>query len=104
MIEYVVQTLMYIAGTFSVIGAIGMLRFPDFYTRVHAATIINVGGVILLLFALMISQIANAHIYGWKIFFIILLLLLTNPTNTHAIALAAHKTGIEPKRLVKARK
>ena len=97
MIEIISEVILYIGGIFSVIGAIGMLRFPDFYTRSHASTMINVGGVTLALFGLLIAQAFQMSIYTWKILFIIALLLLVNPTNTYALANAAYKTGIKPK-------
>lgn len=100
MIEIVTHVLLYIAGIFSLLGAIGMIRFPDFYTRTHAATMINMGGIVLALFALLVSQAFQFSVYSWKILLIIFLLMLVNPTNTHAIAAAAYKVGIKPKKLV----
>ena len=97
MIETALQIVLYIAGILSVIGAIGMLRFPDFYTRSHAATMINMSGIVFALLALMVSQAFQMSVYAWKILFIIILLLIVNPANTYALANAAYKTGIKPK-------
>ena len=97
MIEIIIQVILYVAGGFAVLGAIGMIRFPDFYTRTHAATMINVGGIILALLAMLLLAVTQSSAYSWKIVFIIFLLLLVNPTNTHAIANAAYKIGIKPK-------
>jgi len=99
MIELIVQIMLYISAVLSFIGAIGMLRFPDFYTRVHGATMVNIGGVCLALFAFVISTFWS--VYSVKAFIIIIIILLTNPTASHAIADAAYKIGIKPKRLVK---
>ena len=100
MMEIIVEISLYIAGFFSVIGAIGMLRFPDFYTRCHASTIVNVGGVTLALFAIMLSQLYQMNLYSLKILFLIALLMLVNPTNTHTLAAAAYRMGIKPKKIV----
>ena len=97
MIESIVQVLLYAAGIFAVLGAIGMLRFPDFFTRTHAATLLNVGGIILALVSMLLLAISQWSAYSWKIVFIIFLLLIANPTNTHVIANAAFRIGIKPK-------
>ncbi len=95
----VVQILLYISAVFALIGAIGLFRFPDFYTRTHAATVITVGGVCLALAALTISTFWN--VYSLKSMIVIILIFLTAPTATHAIANAAYKKDIKPRMLIK---
>ena len=97
MIDEIMLAVLYVSGIFSVIGAIGMIRFPDFYTRSHASTVVNVGGVTLALLALMVSQAFAISVYSWKILLLIGLLALVNPTNSHALAYAAYKTGVKAK-------
>lgn len=99
MIDLIIELMLYISALSALIGAIGMLRFPDFYTRVHGATMINIGGVCLALLAFMISTFWS--VYAVKALIVILIILLTNPTGTHAIADAAYKTGRKPKALAK---
>ncbi len=99
MIEIIVQVMLYIAGIFAIIGSLGLIRFPDFYTRTHAATMISVGSISLGLLALILS--AGWGVYSLKIFIVIVFNLFTNPTATHAIAEKAYKMGIKPKNLVK---
>ncbi|MCK4496732.1 MAG: monovalent cation/H(+) antiporter subunit G [Candidatus Aenigmarchaeota archaeon] len=99
MIEIIVQVMLYIAGIFAIIGSLGLIRFPDFYTRTHAATMISVGSISLGLLALILS--AGWGVYSMKIFIVIVFNLFTNPTATHAIAEKAYKMGIKPKNLVK---
>jgi multicomponent Na+:H+ antiporter subunit G len=79
---------------FSVIGGIGMLRLPDFYTRMHAASISDTAGMILMLGGLMLQ--AGLTLVTAKLVFVMLFLLLTSPTATHALARAALHDGIEP--------
>ena len=99
MMELVIQIMLYISGIFAIIGSLGLVRFPDFYTRTHAATMISVGSISLGLLALILS--AGWGVYSLKIFIIIVFNLFTNPTATHAIAEKAYKMGIKPKNLVK---
>jgi multicomponent Na+:H+ antiporter subunit G len=97
MMDLVIQ--LYISGIFAIIGSLGLIRFPDFYTRTHAATMISVGSISLGLLALILS--AGWGVYSLKIFIVIVFNLFTNPTATHAIAEKAYKMGIKPKNLVK---
>ncbi|MES1939101.1 monovalent cation/proton antiporter subunit MnhG/PhaG [Salinisphaera sp. T5B8] len=79
---------------FSVIGGIGMLRMPDFYTRMHAASITDTAGMILMLAGLMLQ--AGLTLVTAKLVFVMLFLLITSPTATHALARAALEDNIEP--------
>ena len=85
-----------LGGTFfTVVGAIGTLRFPDFWARLHAASVTESAGVILLLAGLCLHA-------GWtlvtvKLIFIGVFLFITGPTSTHAIANAALVSGLRPK-------
>jgi multicomponent Na+:H+ antiporter subunit G len=97
--EIVVEALLYVSGIFAVIGSAGLVRFPDFYTRTHAATLLGVGSISLALFALIVSTFWSA--YTLKIVVIITFNLFTNPTATHAIADKAYRMGIKPKKLVR---
>lgn len=99
--------LEYIAGTMIVVGlifffgaALGVLRFPDFYTRMHAAgkgdtlsTLLILGGLGLV--AMQDFTVANILV-GLKIFAIIFFILLTSPTSTHALMNAGYAAGLRP--------
>jgi multicomponent Na+:H+ antiporter subunit G len=98
-ISEVVLILLVISGIFSVLGSIGLIRFPDFYTRTHAATIITMGGMCLALFALMVQTFWN--IFTAKLILIIIITLFASPTSTHVIANLAYRKGVKPKHLVK---
>ena len=79
----------------AIIGAVGMLRFPDFYSRLHAASVIDTGAV-----TVMVVGMALMSPSGWivlKLVFIWLFLFLTGPTASHAIANAAYTAGLEPR-------
>ena len=74
---------------FLLMGAIGLLRFPDFYTRMHAAGKCDTLGSLLLLTGL--ACYGELDLASVKILLIALFLFLTSPTATHAIARAAFK-------------
>ena len=76
------------AGVFFLLmGAIGLLRFPDFYTRMHAAGKCDTLGSLLLLTGL--ACFGGIDLASVKILLIALFIFLTSPTATHAIARAA---------------
>ena len=73
---------------FLLMGAIGILRFPDFYTRMHAAGKCDTLGSLLIVLGLALYcglTLASAKIVAIAVF-----IFLTSPTATHAIARAAH--------------
>lgn len=87
--------LLIVLGSFLLIsGSVGLLRFPDFYTRMHAAGITDTLAAILIIFGLML-------ISGWslnllKLSMILLFILFTGPTASHALAKAAQHSGLHP--------
>lgn len=97
----VLVTLLLGAGVFLfVVGVIGILRFPDFYTRLHAAGKCDTLGAILILLAIALFNIqeftlANALV-SLKILAILAFVFVSSPTATHAITEAALIGGVEP--------
>ena len=86
--------LMLTGAVFLMAGALGMLRLPDFYTRMHAAGVTDTLGAELIIIGLMLQS-------GWSLVTVKLALLglfvfLTSPTATHATANAAYKSGLKP--------
>lgn len=86
--------LLVAGGFFCVVGAIGLHRMPDFYTRVHAASVIDTVGAGLVLIGLILQ--AGWTLVAAKLVIIGLLLFFSSPTATHAIAKAALGRGLEP--------
>ena len=85
--------LLLVGGGFSLVGALGLLRLPDFYMRLHAptkATTLGVGGVLL----------AGLVLAGWRgetglqLLLITLFLFLTAPVSANLMALAAMHLGV----------
>ncbi len=91
----IVATILMVMGLFFMItGAVGLLRLPDFYTRLHATGKCDTLGEVLLIVGCMIYQ-------GWsfvsvKLFFLMFFIFMANPVGTHAIMKAAYYTGLKP--------
>ena len=81
-------------GLFCVIGAIGLIRMPDFYTRMHAASVTDTLGAGLILIGLILQ--AGITLVAAKLLVIGLLIFFTSPTATHALARAAFVRGVQP--------
>jgi multicomponent Na+:H+ antiporter subunit G len=77
-----------------VVGAVGLIRMPDVYTRMHAASVIDTLGAGLLIGGLMLQ--AGPGLVLLKLLFILALFFFTGPVATHALAQAALHEGIAP--------
>lgn len=87
--------LLLIAGSIWIIlGGIGLLRFPDFYTRLHPVGLTDTMGAALLLLGLMLQ--AGWTLVALKLAMILLILFFTSPTSGHATARAALAAGLKP--------
>ena len=74
---------------FLLLGAVGILRFPDTYTRMHAAGKCDTLGALLVVSGLAVHH--GVSLESAKILFIAVFIFLTSPTATHAIARAARR-------------
>ena len=84
-----------LAGSaFVVIGAIGLVRMPDLYTRMHAASVTDTLGAGLLIGGLMLQ--AGFSLVALKLLFLLALFFFTGPVVTHALAQAALHEGVQP--------
>lgn len=79
---------------FAIIGGIGLLRFPDFYSRLHAAGVTDTLGAALILVGLMLQATQYSVIF--KLMLVLVYLLFTSPTASHALARAALQGGFRP--------
>jgi len=86
--------LILIGGAFCVIGAVGLLRMPDFFTRMHAASVVDTLGAAFILLGLMLQS--GLSLVTVKLIAIGILLFFTSPVSTHALARAALARGVEP--------
>ncbi|MEM6898992.1 MAG: monovalent cation/H(+) antiporter subunit G [Pseudomonadota bacterium] len=83
-----------LGGFLAVAGAIGVLRFPDFYTRLHAASVTDTGALLSLVLGMaLLSPTGYVFI---KVLAVGVFLLITSPAASHAVANAAHTAKLEP--------
>ncbi len=95
LIRDILSWILFLAGGAGVlIGAVGIVRFPDFYTRLHASGITDTAGAELLLLGMML-QAPNWLVVA-KLVFVGFFLFMTSPVSTHAIAHAAWVVGLRP--------
>ncbi len=95
LIDAVSWALFLSGSAFVLLGAIGVLRFPDFYTRLHAAGVTDTLGADLLLLGMALQS--DDFLVIVKVALIFIFILLTSPVSTHAIAHAAYVRGLNPK-------
>jgi len=86
--------LLSLGGLFVLIGGIGAVRMPDLYSRIHASSVTESLGAILVLIGLMLQS--GLTLFTVKLIAILLFLLVTGPTSTNALASAALMAGADP--------
>lgn len=93
-LDYLSWAAIVIGSGFSLIGAVGIIRMPDVYTRIHAASLIETMGVGMILLGLGLQ--AGFTLITVKLFIIFAFLFFTNPTTTHALTRALYHAGVIP--------
>ncbi|SMO37708.1 monovalent cation/H(+) antiporter subunit G [Gracilimonas mengyeensis] len=94
-ITSILSIICIVAGIFFLlIGSIGIIRLPDFYSRTHATSKSDTLGMMLVILGLMIFE--GLTINTGKLFLILLFILLANPIGAHALARAALNAGLKP--------
>ncbi len=106
-VEWLLYIFLGIGVFFNFLASVGLLRFPDVYTRLHAGTKCTTFGSIFLSLAVIIYGLWNyfdgeEHMLSLSIhaFIALIAIILTNPTGAHAIARAAHRSGVKPAQAV----
>lgn len=95
MIFEILSMVMVIIGVFLFVsGTLGLIRLPDFYSRMHATGKCDTLGALLVLTGLAIYN--GFNLVSLKIIFIVVFIFLANPTATHAIGRAALVNGVQP--------
>lgn len=94
-ITYLLKWFLIAGGSaFVIIGGVGILRFPDLFTRCHAVGVTDTLGAGMILSGLIIE--AGFTLISFKLLLILAFLLITSPTATHALAKAALHGGVTP--------
>lgn len=87
--------ILLVVGFFFILsGAIGIIRLPDFYTRLHAMGKCDTLGVSLMVLGTAI--LVGLSLNGVKVLLVIVFVSLANPTATHALGRAAYRAGLVP--------
>lgn len=101
--DIIIYILLVVGVFFNLLAGVGLLRFPDVYTRLHAGTkcttfgsIFLIGSVILLGLKQWWTGDTNGSVLAIHSIFALAAIILTNPTGAHAIARAAHRSGVKP--------
>lgn len=94
-IQNVVIVLLVLSGVFfMLVGSIGVIRLPDFFTRSHATSKTDTLGIMLVLCGLAVHE--GLTLTGLKLLTIIVFVALANPVGSHALARAAFFIGLKP--------
>ena len=105
LLEWIGASLLLLGGFFELIGAVGVLRFPDFFSRIHAATASAIGGTIVPLIGLALILTTRFEM-GWSRMYLAflcivsaILILVIAPAGSHALIRAAYisrarRTGV----------
>lgn len=89
----IVSSFLLIVGVFfGLSGAIGLYKFPDFFTRVHAASVTDSIAALLILAGLILQT--SFDLNTAKLLFILIFLMITSPTASHALAKSARHGGL----------
>lgn len=108
-LDIITYILIGIGCFFNILAVVGLLRFPDVYTRLHAGTKCTTFGSIFLILAVVIQSInvwvteglsSPQSVLTIHALIALVAILLTNPTSAHAMSRAAHRSGVKPAKAV----
>lgn len=93
---HVLAWICIVSGSFfMLVGAIGSLRLPDFWSRLHAVSVADTGGMLLLVAGMCLE--AGLSLVTVKLVLIGIFIFITGPTASHAVANAALVSGLLPR-------
>ena len=93
-LKWVGDIFLFAGGFLCITGGVGLLRLPDFFTRVHASSVTETLATPLLLVGLMLQM--DWSLDTVKVLMILIFVLITNPTASHSMAKAALHGGLRP--------
>ena len=94
LVDLLSWALILVGGAFGIIGGIGLLRLPDFFSRIHAASLTDSMCAPCIIAGLMLQS--GLTLATVKLAFLVVFLFLTSPTASHALAKAALHGGLAP--------
>lgn len=94
---HIIIILLLLMGTFFIFSsAVGIIRFPGVFTRLHAATKAPTLGIASILIGTFLYLYGTHGIFSGKLLLAILFILLSNPVGGHMLSRAAHRSGVKP--------
>ena len=93
-VELVSWAAILLGSFFTLTGALGLVRMPDIFTRMHAASVIDTAGAGLMIFGMMLQ--AGFSLTTLKLMILLGLLVFTGPVVTHALAQTCLHEKIRP--------
>jgi len=93
-VDIVSWVLILLGSFFTVSGAVGLVRMPDLFTRMHAVSVIDTTGIGFLFIGMMLQ--AGFSLVTLKLLFILVLFFFASPVITHALAQAALHEKVKP--------
>jgi multicomponent Na+:H+ antiporter subunit G len=100
MVNIIVSVLLFAGVFFFFAGAVGIIRFPDFYSRLHPAGKLDTMGLLATMVAMALYTVQgmtlNDVLTALKIMLIVVFVFITSPTATHAIVDAGVRAGLMP--------
>jgi multicomponent Na+:H+ antiporter subunit G len=93
-VEITSWLLILLGSFFTVVGMLGLVRMPEVFTRMHAASVTDTLGVGFLILGMCLQ--AGIGLVTLKLLFLLALFFFTGPVVTHALAQACLHEGIEP--------
>ena len=100
LLNIIVVILLAIGLFFFFAGAVGILRFPDFYSRLHPAGKLDTMGLFMCMISMALYTLhefsLSAVLTSLKILMIVVFVFITSPTATHAIVDAGVRAGLAP--------
>lgn len=94
-IEYIGVFLIFIGSLFAFVSAVGLIRFPDVYTRSHAATKSSTLGVLMTLTGAFIYIVVSQGYFSVRLVLGIIFVFLTAPVSGHLVTRAAYRAKVK---------
>ena len=89
-----IASLAIVGSSWMLLGSLGLLRFPDLYTRLHSTGISSTVGISLLIFSVILNFVKDTPLLSVLATLTLLFILLTYPLATTAIIWAAHRIRV----------
>jgi multicomponent Na+:H+ antiporter subunit G len=93
-VDFASWVFILLGSFFAMVGALGIVRMPDIFTRMHAASVTDTLGVGLLILGMCLQ--GGFSLVTLKLFFLLALFFFTGPVVTHALAQASLHEGVKP--------